>query len=168
MHLDIFIGIAVWLVVFFVWYVRTYPDRFPSLKSFSGFKLKWPQRAKKPRVNKPPKSMDPHNYAKLVKKIEAISAMEKYGSSDAAAMVDAVKQLLEIEPSSGQVWEAFALDSLETAEITCDDCRIPVDKIVRKTGVKILCTKCMKWLALKNSKVTVIDPSRPDLEEWEH
>lgn len=168
MHLDVFIGIAIWGLIFFVWYLRTYPDKFPRLRSFPRFKFKWPQRAKKPRLRDAPKIFDKRDYARLVKKIEAISAMEKYGSSDAATMVEAVKQLLEIEPSSGQVWEAFALDSLETAEITCDDCRIPLDKIVRKTGVKILCTKCMKWLALKNSKVTVIDPTRPDLEEWEH
>lgn len=168
MHLDVFIAIAIWVLIFFVWYVRTYPDKFQSLKVFSRFKFKWPQRTKRPRFRDPPQTASKRDYTNLVKKIEAISAMEKYGSSDAASMVDAVKQLLEIEPSSGQVWEAFALDSLETAEITCDDCKVPVDKIVRKTGVKIICTSCMKWLALKNSKVTVIDPKRPDLEEWEH
>jgi hypothetical protein len=81
--------------------------------------------------------------------------------------VQAVKRIMEIEPSSGQIWEAFALDSLETAQITCDDCRIPVDKIVKKTGVRIQCAKCGKWLVLKNSKVTIIDPNRPDLEDWE-
>jgi Zn finger protein HypA/HybF involved in hydrogenase expression len=82
-------------------------------------------------------------------------------------MVDAVKQLMEKEPASGQIWEAYALDSLETAEIACDDCRIPVEKTVRKTGVRIQCKKCGKWLALKNSKVTIINPSRAELEEWE-
>ncbi len=167
MHLDVLIAIGIWVVIFFVWYVRTYPEKFKSLKSLQGFKFKWPQRTKKPRFRDSP-IVHKRDYTNLVQKIEAISAMEKYGSSDAATMVEAVKQLMEIEPSSGQVWEAFALDSLETAEITCDDCRIPVDKIVRKTGVKIICTKCMKWLALKNSKVTVIDPNRPDLEEWEN
>jgi hypothetical protein len=90
------------------------------------------------------------------------------GSSDAAAMVLAVKDLMEIEPASGQIWEALALDALESAEIVCDDCRIPVERIVKRTGVKIKCGKCRKWIALKNSKVTVIDPKRPDLEEWEH
>lgn len=82
-------------------------------------------------------------------------------------MVQAVTKLLEIEPSSGQIWEAYALDSLESAEIICDDCKIPVDKIIKKTGIRIQCEKCGKWLALKNSKVTIIDPNRPDLEEWE-
>jgi Zn finger protein HypA/HybF involved in hydrogenase expression len=82
-------------------------------------------------------------------------------------MVHAVQKLNEIEPPSGQIWEAYALDSLETAKITCDDCRVPVAKTVKKTGVKIQCPKCLKWLALKNSKVTIIDPSRTDLEDWE-
>jgi len=78
-----------------------------------------------------------------------------------------VKKLNEIEPPSGQIWEAYALDSLETANITCDECRVKVKKTVKKTGVKIQCPKCLKWLALKNSKVTIIDPSRTDLEDWE-
>ena len=84
-------------------------------------------------------------------------------ASDAASLVEAVRLLTEIEPASGQIWEAYALDSLESAEIICDQCRIKVDKTVKKTGVRIQCTKCGKWLGLKNSKVTVIDPSRPDL-----
>jgi len=66
------------------------------------------------------------------------------------------------------LWEALALDSLENAQIICDDCRIPVEKVVRKTGVKIQCSNCKKWLALKNSKVTVIDPRRSGSEDWEH
>lgn len=166
--MDILIGILIWIAIGAVWYVRTYPERFGNLKLVPRFNFKWPQRKKRTRFQDVGKKATKHDYMKLVKTVEAISAMEKYGSSDAADMVEAVKKLMEIEPASGQVWEAFALDSLETADITCDDCKIPVDKIVRKTGVKILCTKCMKWLALKNSKVTVIDPNRPDLEEWEH
>lgn len=82
-------------------------------------------------------------------------------------MVDAVKKIVEIETSSGQIWEAYALDSLETAEIICDMCKIPVQKTIKKTGVKIICPKCQKWLALRNSKVMIFDPSRADLEDWE-
>ena len=93
--------------------------------------------------------------------------MDSFGSADAAGMVEAVKRLMEIEPSSGQIWEAYALDSLESAQISCDDCRVPVEKTVKKTGIKFQCGKCGKWLALRNSKVTIIDPSRAGLEDWE-
>ena len=107
------------------------------------------------------------DYKSLVEQVEFICSKERFSSSDAAAMVEAVKHLMELEPGSGQIWEAYALDSLESATITCDECKIPVEKTVKKTGVKISCKKCGRWLALKNSKVTVLDPSRADIEDWE-
>ncbi len=117
----------------------------------------------------PPERPQPHtgDYKSLVEQVEFICSKERFSSSDAAAMVEAVKHLMELEPGSGQIWEAYALDSLESATITCDDCKIPVEKTVKKTGVKISCKKCGRWLALKNSKVTVLDPSRADIEDWE-
>jgi hypothetical protein len=163
--METLIGIAIWVVIFIVWYVRTYPDRVKSVIRARGINFKWPRKRKV--VLNAPKVVDNRDFKKLVEAIESVCARDKFGSTDAATMVQAVKRLMEIEPSSGQIWEAYALDSLETAQITCDDCRVPVDKIVKKTGVRIQCSKCGKWLVLKNSKVTIIDPNRPDLEDWE-
>lgn len=165
--LETLIGALIWVIIFCVWYVRTYPDRFKNVISPEKFQmLRWPRKKvvnPAPRVD-PSKSKD---FKSLVESIELICAMDRFGSSDAATMVEAVKHLILIEPASGQIWEAYALDCLESAGIICDDCRIPVQKNIKKTGIKISCKKCGKWLALKNSKVTVIDPSRQDLEEWE-
>lgn len=164
-RMETLIGIGIWVIIFIVWYVRTYPEKFKHIMPNVGIRLKWP-RAK---ASSPPQSgvKKSHDFKSLVNVIEAICARDTFGSSDAATMVESVKKLLELEPSSGQIWEAYALDSLEGSEIICDDCRIPVKKTIKKTGVRIYCPKCDKWLALKNSKVTIIDPSRPDLEDWE-
>ncbi|MBI5251629.1 MAG: hypothetical protein HY912_19225 [Desulfomonile tiedjei] len=165
--MEILIGITIWVIVFLVWYFKTYPDKIKSIAPIHNFKMKWP------RVKRPAPSIKRHpngrqsDFKHLVETIESVCARDRFGASDAAAMVEAVKKLMEIEPSSGQIWEAYALDSLESAEITCDDCGTPVEKTVKKTGIKIHCRKCEKWLALKNSKVMIIDPSRRDLEDWE-
>lgn len=166
--MEVVIGVGIWVIIFLVWYVRTYPDKLPRLSFFRGFKFRLPRVKRstpKPSAPPPPQRRD---FKSLVEAIETISSRDRMTASDAATMVEAVKHLLEIEPASGQLWEALALDSLETAEIICDDCQIPVDKFVKKTGVKIQCGKCLKWLALRNSKVTVIDPKRAGLEDWEH
>jgi hypothetical protein len=165
--MEILIGITIWVIIFVVWYWRTYPDRvkniFPvhrmDLGKFRKAKIVYPKTTSSHRTTK--------DFKSLVDTVESICAKDSMGSSDAATMVTSVKRIMEIEPSSGQIWEAFALDSLESAAITCDDCHVPVDKTIKKTGVRIHCRKCGKWLALKNSKVTVIDPSRSDLEDWE-
>ncbi len=166
--MDVLVGILIWVVIFLIWYVKNYPDRFGISANIPKFNMRWPKKSKNVRAHngamKPPKS---NNYKSLIETIESVCDRDKMGTSDAATMVSAVKKLLEIEPASGQVWEAYALDSLETAEIKCDDCKIPVTKTIKKTGVRIHCGKCNKWLALKNSKVTVIDPTRSDLEDWE-
>jgi hypothetical protein len=165
--MEILIGIAIWVIIFVVWYWRTYPEK---VKSILPIHLMDFGSLRKPRVN-PAKTAPSHRATKdfkpLVETVESICARDSFGSSDAATMVAAVKRIMEIEPSSGQIWEAYALDSLEGAKITCDECHIPVEKTIKKTGVRIHCSQCGKWLALKNSKVTVIDPSRPDLEDWE-
>jgi len=164
---ETLIGIAIWVGIFVVWYIRTYPDKVRTLMPFRGITLKWPAR-KKRNVSPVRRTAAAYgDYKSLVEQVEFICAKDSFNSSDAAAMVEAVKHLMELEPGSGQIWEAYALDSLETAAITCDDCKIPLQKTVKKTGVKIYCKKCGKWLALKNSKVTVIDPSRADIEDWE-
>ncbi len=163
--METLIGITIWVVIFIVWYGKTYPDRVKSVLHGRGISFKWP-RKKKGALNGP-RVVENKDFKDLVETIESICARDKIGSSDAATMVQAVKRLMEIEPSSGQIWEAYALDSLETAQIICDDCRVPVDKIVKKTGVRLQCPACGKWLVLKNSKVTIIDPNRPDLEDWE-
>ena len=139
-------------------------ERFCPLHAIN---VQWPRKKPSVRVRSKVRERSAHDYRKLVGTIESTSALDSFSASDAAAMVEAVKRLLEIESSSGQIWEAYVLDSLESAEIVCDDCRIPVEKIIKKTGVKIQCKKCGKWLALRNSKVTIIDPSRVDLEDWE-
>ncbi|MEI7449859.1 MAG: hypothetical protein WCJ75_09550 [Desulfomonile sp.] len=164
--METLIGVGIWVIIFIVWYVRTYREKFNNI--FPNYKLsiKRSIRGKK-KVNEQPKPQLRKDFKSLVEIVENTCAMDKFRASDAASMVDAVKQLMEKEPASGQIWEAYALDSLETAEIACDDCRIPVEKTVRKTGVRIQCKKCGKWLALKNSKVTIINPSRAELEEWE-
>jgi hypothetical protein len=157
------IGILIWVVVFLVWYIRTYPEKIPI--KLPKFKFQWP-RKKKIRV--PGRSAPASNdFRDLVDTVESICALDRFSASDAATMVDAVKRIVEIETSSGQIWEAYALDSLETAEIICDTCKISVQKTIKKTGVKIICPKCQKWLALRNSKVMIFDPSRADLEDWE-
>ncbi len=164
--METLIGIGIWVLIFVVWYVRNYPERFRKLFPAGKPKIRWPSR-KKPAGRTIRRTFSGTDFKSLVETVEIICAKEKYSASDAATMVDAVKRLLTIEPPSGQVWEAYALDSLETAEIVCDDCGIAVQKMVRKTGVKIRCPQCNKWLALKNSKVTVIDPNRSDRDDWE-
>ncbi len=166
--METLIGVAIWVVIFIVWYVRSYPQHFSVLQRLRGVKIRWPERKKAARPIRAPKSPARADFKSLAETVESISARDRMGSSDAAAMVWAVRHLMEIEPASAQMWEALALDSLETAEIVCDECHIPVERVVKKTGVKIKCSKCQKWIALKNSKVTVIDPKRPDLDEWEH
>lgn len=175
--METLVGIAIWAVIFLVWYVRTYPEKFRSLNIVRDMKGKWAHKRKGRRTQRRPAS-EPQpgqrlrpkakkDFKTLVETVEAVSERDRMDSSDAAAMVAAVKELMEIEPASGQLWEALALDSLETAEIVCDECRIPVRKTVKKTGVKIQCDKCRRWLALRNSKVTIIDPKRADVEDWE-
>jgi hypothetical protein len=163
--METLIGITIWVVIFIVWYVKTYPDRVKSILHARGMSFKWPR--KKKVVLNAHRVVENKDFKDLVETVESICARDKFSSSDAATMVQAVKRIMEIEPSSGQIWEAYALDSLETAQIICDDCKVPVDKIVKKTGVRIQCPTCGKWLVLKNSKVTIIDPNRPDLEDWE-
>jgi hypothetical protein len=165
--METLIGIGIWAVIFVVWYVKNYPEKFRTIfpgliKKMSSIHKK---KAPSTRVKAPVKRSE--DFKHLVETIESICAKDKIGSTDAATMVQAVNRLLEIEPSSGQIWEAYALDSLESAEITCDDCKIPVEKTVKKTGIRIQCNSCSKWLALKNSKITIINPHRPDLEDWE-
>jgi hypothetical protein len=164
-NIGVIIGIAIWVIIFVVWYIRTYPAKLGGMNPFAGTKIKW-QRKKTASV-KAPRAAASNNFKSLVETVESICVLDKFGSSDAATLVDATKELMELEPSSGQIWEAYALDSLESAEITCDHCGVVLNKTVKKTGVRISCAKCGKWLALKNSKVTVIDPSRADLEDWE-
>jgi hypothetical protein len=166
--METLIGIGIWVVIFLVWYYRTYPDKFRGLTPFRGFTLRWDRWTKAGTARLKSPIIPGKDYRSLVETVESICARDKIGSSDAATMVQAAKRIMEIEPASGQIWEAYALDSLESARITCDDCRVPVEKTVKKTGVRIQCPRCGKWLALKNSKVTVIDPNRPDLEDWEH
>jgi hypothetical protein len=165
--MEILIGITIWVIIFIIWYCRTYPEKVRNILPVRGFDL---GKLRKPKVPNPkitPIRRSVGDFKSLVETVESICAKDSFGSSDAATMVEAVKRLNTIEPSSGQIWEAYALDSLESAAITCDDCHIPVEKTIKKTGVRIQCRGCGKWLALKNSKVTVIDPSRPDLEDWE-
>lgn len=165
--MEALIGIGIWVVIFLVWYCRHYPAKVKSIFNIKGLNLQWPAKKKTGPLRAPRRSGSEKDFKSLVETIETICARDSFGSSEAASMVQAVQKLNEIEPHSGQVWEAYALDSLETAKIICDDCRVPVGKTVKKTGVRIQCPKCLKWLALKNSKVTIIDPSRPDLEDWE-
>lgn len=165
--MEILIGITIWVIIFVVWYLKTYPDQIKGLFPSHGFNIRWPRRKRSMPSAKRPVTHRHSDFKSLVDTVESVCAMDRFGSSDAAAMVEAVKKLMEIEPSSGQIWEAYALDSLESADITCDDCGTRVEKTVKKTGIKIQCKKCEKWLALKNSKVMIIDPSRRDLEDWE-
>lgn len=152
--LEILIGVAFWVVIFLVWYSRNYPDKMPSI-------LKWRPKpltkVSKTKSNDVKVNKSSKEYRRLVELIENICALDRFGSSDAAGMVHAVKRLIEMEKSSGQIWEAYALDALESAEIWCDDCKRPVKKIVDKSGVRIECAHCDKWLELKNSKVTILD-----------
>lgn len=171
--METIVGIAIWAIIFLVWYVRTYPEKFQGLNIVRDIKVKWTRKKRRVRAEPGPvpgprsRPKAKKNFKALVETVESVSERDHIDSSDAAAMVAAVKELMAIEPASGQLWEALALDSLETAEIICDECRIPVEKIIKKTGVKIQCEKCRRWLALKNSKVTIIDPKRADLEDWE-
>ena len=168
MKMEIIIGVGIWVAIFVVWYVKTYPENVKGLVPIRSILSKWDRKRKTVTVKPVPNTGAPKDYRALVETVETICARDRIGSSDAASMVQAAQRLMEIEPASGQIWEAYALDSLESALITCDDCRVLVEKTVKKTGVRISCPKCGKWLALKNSKVTVIDPNRPDLEDWEH
>lgn len=165
--METLIGIGIWVIIFIVWYVRNYPEKFRGLDQLRKLKIAFPRKKKVVSMNRAPRPRSRPDFKTLVEKVETLSARDRMTASDAAAMVAAVRDLIEIEPASGQIWEAFALDSLESSEIICDDCRRPVEKIVKKTGVKIECRKCHKWLALKNSKVTIIDPNRANLEDWE-
>lgn len=165
--MEILIGIGIWVIIFLVWYCRTYPEKVKKLLNINALNVQWQRKRKVAAPRSPVTARSEKDFKSLVETIESICARDSFGSTDAATMVRAVQKLNEIEPPSGQIWEAYALDSLETASITCDDCRIPVKKTIKKTGVRIQCPKCLKWLALKNSKVTIIDPSRPDLEDWE-
>ena len=165
--METLIGITVWVIIFLVWYFKTYPDKIKGIIPIHQLKIKLPRMKRAMPSTKRPFHGRQSDFKSLVEIVESVCAKDHIVASDAAAMVEAVKKLMEIEPSSGQIWEAYALDSLESAEITCDDCGIRVEKTVKKTGIKILCRKCEKWLALKNSKVMIIDPSRHDLEDWE-
>ena len=169
-NMETAIGIGIWVTIFLVWYLRNYPERLQRINPLRGVKVKWPRMPKKRNNRKHKrtfKATSPKDYKRLVEIVETISSRDAFLASDAAAMVEAVHTISEIEPATGQIWEAFSLNALEDAEITCDDCRIPVQKTIKKTGVKIECPSCGKWLALRNSKVTIIDPHRSDLEEWE-
>ena len=166
--MEIIIGIGVWGLIFLVWYMRTYPEKVDGLKSrFRPIRSSPPSRPRRQADKKDYRVGSEADFKHLVETIEKTCAHDRFLASDAASMVLAVKKLLEIEPASGQIWEAYVLDSLETAQIVCDECRISVTKVVKKTGVRIECQKCKKWLALKNSKVTILDPSRSNVEEWE-
>ncbi len=165
--METLIGITIWVIIFLVWYFKTYPDKIKGIIPIHRLKIKLPRMKRAMPSPKRPLHGRQSDFKSLVEIVESVCAKDHIVASDAAAMVEAVKKLMEIEPSSGQIWEAYALDSLESAEITCDDCGIRVEKTVKKTGIKILCRKCEKWLALKNSKVMIIDPSRHDLEDWE-
>ncbi len=164
--METIIGIAIWIAIFLIWYYKTYPEKFKAWIPVHRLKIQWP-RPRKVVLLKRASGPGYRDFKTLVETIERVCNRDRFGSSDAALMVQAVKQLMEVEPGSAQIWEAYALDSLETAVVSCDDCRVLVEKTVKKTGVKISCPKCGKWLALKNSKITVLDPNRPDLEEWE-
>lgn len=165
--METLIGVTIWVIIFLVWYVKTYPERFKGILPSHSLKIRWPRFKRTVPSIKRPVTERQADFKSLVEVIESVCARDRFSASDAAAMVEAVKKLNDIEPSSGQIWEAYALDSLESADITCDDCGTRVDKTVKKTGIKIQCRKCEKWLALKNSKVMIIDPSRHDLEDWE-
>jgi hypothetical protein len=152
--LEILIGVAFWLLVFFIWYARNYPDKMPSFLKFRSR----PRTATGKNVQgivKPDKSSK--EYRKLVETVENVCALDRFGASDAASMVLAVKKLIQIERASGQIWETYALDALETADVWCDDCRRNVTKTVNKDGIRIDCHHCNKWLELKNSKVAILD-----------
>ncbi len=161
------LGVIIWGIIFVIWYVRTYPGRkpkwFPTL-DFDFTKLKPQKPGRMPKAKDAGGSQE---YKSLVHEIETICAKDNFGSSDAATMVEAIKKLMDIEPATGQIWEAYGLDCLESAKITCDDCKIPVTKTIKKTGIRIRCSQCEKWLALRNSKIMIFDPSRADLEDWE-
>ena len=169
--MELAIGVGIWIAIFLVWYYRTYPEKVKQFLGTNKIKLKMPVRKKPPRPvpNATPRARpgSKKDFKVLVESVESICAQDRFTASEAATLVEAVMALMEIEPASGQIWEAYALDSLERAKIICDGCGKEVEKTVRKTGVKIECLKCQKWLALKNSKVTVIDPTRADMEDWE-
>jgi hypothetical protein len=166
--MESLIGIGIWVLIFLIWYIRSYPDKVRISNPLAKIKLRWPSRKPAATHRERPRSDSRQDYRSLAEIIERISSSERFDAADAATMVEAVKELMDLEPASGQVWEAFALDALETSEITCDKCKVPVEKTVKKTGVKIQCPKCKRWLALRNSKVTIINPHRSDLEDWEH
>lgn len=152
--MEILLGAAFWVIIFVVWYARNYPDKMPAFFKPKSKVARHPNVVS-PAREKPVKTSK--EYRKLVEIVENICARDGFGSSDAASMTLAVKKLIEIEKSSGQIWEAYALDALETAEIWCDDCKRPVEKIISKSGVRIQCVHCDKWLDLKNSKVAILD-----------
>jgi hypothetical protein len=163
--METVIGILIWIGIFLTWYVKNYPDKFG--KGFSGVIAKYWGKRKPSQGSSGINAARNDQFGTLVKSVEKLCSKDTMGSSDAALLVDSINKLIKIEQASGQIWEAYALDCLETATIACDDCMIPVEKTVKKTGIKIQCKRCGKWLALRNSKVTVIDHSRSDLEHWE-
>ncbi len=152
--LEIFLGVAFWLVIFMVWYVRNYPEKLPSFLRRKPRKNGGSGQSAKtaPKLDKSSKE-----YRRLVEIVENVCARDRFGSADAASMVLAVRKLVDIEKASGQIWETYALDALETAQIWCDDCKQPVRKNITKVGVRIECPVCDQWLELNNSKVTVLD-----------
>lgn len=152
--LETIIGISFWVIIFLVWYARSYPDRMPDFLR-SGSRKPDSSLKKAPQISQTVKTS--REYKKLVEIVETVCARDRFGSSDAASMVHALKKLIQIEKSSGQIWEAYALDALETAEIICDDCKRPVTKTTSKSGVRIQCDHCNQWLELKNSKVAILD-----------
>jgi hypothetical protein len=165
--MDTLIAVGIWVLIFAIWYGRTYPEKFKHLSFFRTISFHRHGSARPARSTPTPPAAAGKHYKQLVALIESISEKRRMQASDAATMVEAVKELMQIEPASAQIWEAFVLDSLETSDISCDDCRVAVAKTVKRTGVKIQCPQCHKWLALKNSKVTVIDARRGEMEDWE-
>jgi hypothetical protein len=166
--MEYFYGLVVWGVVFAVWYFKQYPQAFKSFLPFPSLKWRGLRRGRrKTRLRPPSDIIETEDYKALVENVEHICAYERYTLADAAALTLAIRKLIEIEPASGRIWEAYALDSLESARITCNECKIVVRKTVKRTGVKISCPQCEKWIALKNSKLMVLDLNRPDLEDWE-
>ena len=45
--METFIGIAIWVAIFLVWYIRTYPEKVKGLIPLQGISLKWPVRKKR-------------------------------------------------------------------------------------------------------------------------
>ncbi|MGB9616943.1 MAG: hypothetical protein ACPL7J_06430, partial [Desulfomonilaceae bacterium] len=95
------------VIIFVVWYLRTYPEKLKALRAKVSAPGK-PQQMKWFREKRSPRRPDAQSkrYKALVETVEKTCAKDRFSASDAAAMVEAVKQLMEIEPASGQIWEA--------------------------------------------------------------